>query len=478
MFGHFGSYQAVNAMMAEQFGAHGWISFFEPRLFTVQNGEPAFCLLYFPYSAWFSRITQLLLHLSPDWLPFLGRLASCAATWIAAFTLRRIAFKIYDSPVVANVAALLFLCAPMVTITGISFQNEAWALLFILLSMRFLIERKTPNDLISVFVAGFFYGLALTARIHFAFFILPAIWYLGFYKRENIKSIIVYGLGAVLPLLIWGSWFYYLQTQHADTVQTSIFIQSDEGRFLAKSYLGDPAFWIRLAKQMAFFWANPIFWLLLIKQPAAAKGRSFIWVWLAASLTVILILPQKVFDHPFYLMGGIPAFVLLIAPFFQKDGDGKQTLILRLFLAAMTLCSLGIFLQVQRLPAESLRWMAQSRQIQTEVAPNQKIVLQHEQTAAMLFYTHRLGWGLDLSMKNKQSQKFVPVTVKKARAMGYGNLELWLEELRSQGADWLVITDAEAFDAKLKFAAFVRSHYPVKKVGQDLLFFNLKEGKL
>jgi len=136
--GHFGSYQAMVAMMGEMMvkGLPG--SLLVPRTFLIIDGLPAYHLLYYPFGALAAVVMRSLFGGELDlW----GRFQAAVFVFGAGWAMFHIARKFVEERT-ALLAAFLFTFSPMVLVSGISFQNEAVALFFLTFSFWLLTSRS------------------------------------------------------------------------------------------------------------------------------------------------------------------------------------------------------------------------------------------------------------------------------------------------------------------------------------------------
>ncbi len=474
LFGHFGSYQAVNAMMAEMMrwgNGESWIS---PRVFILKEGAPALHLLYYPFGSAFARFFQILLRLPVEAVPFLGKFAAVLCFQAAGYFIFRIAKRQFSAEA-GLWAAWVFLFSPMMMISGASFQNEAFAVFFLMAAMLPLFGKEEKEIFVpGVFFAGLCFGLAVVARIHFAA-AGPVFLFLISRQGFRFKSLMSFGTGFLIPVLLWLGWFYHLDATQT-SVMTSLFQQSGEGRILKGDIFVNPEFYLRLAKQSLFYWLTPFFLPFLIlglgsKHPA----RKILITWLLCGFVVAAVLPKKVFDHPFYLLANLPAAALLAGPALHSFFSNKRRLAF-FFILAASLFSIRLFwVPAFSTAPQSRDWLAQARVIQQATGIDEVIVIQSAQTAAMQYYARRNGWGLDLNMNQSWVLESNEERHRQMKLKGYGNPRTWVEYLRSQGAETLVITDTDAFRNHSEFYDWVSATFPLKPISdQSVLFYDLR----
>ena len=464
--GYFGSYQVANAMMAEMMSWNP-TSILIPRTFIVMDGHPSLHLLHYPFGSLAAFVLRSIL--GGD-LGFWGHFQAAVAMFLAGGVLYLIVKKIFDT-YTALLSSLIFSFSPMVLLMGTSFQNEALAVLFLLLAFFLLMQGKPGLNL----AAGIVFSLALVARPHFLV-CLPAFLLYQFLKKDSIRHIFLFIVGCVIPVSLWFGFVYYLDQTHAG-VKTSLYSQLGEGRILVHPLLGSPKFYQRLAEILLGPWLTPLMFPLLV-------GGFFSWdskrlpfiVWVLGSLGTIILLPQKVHDHPFYLIQGIPAASVLIALSFRWMEPYLGRIAKTVFWA-------GFFLLVFRFyvpPAISSRaggWSIQKvgEEIQKLTKPEDKIIASYGTSAELLYYCHRLGWSFDVAMAEHPFRDRQERHVRKME-LGYGDPIKWLEYLRSQGAKYLIIAEPALFQRQTAFADYVTSHYSRLPLTNDsALLFDLSK---
>jgi hypothetical protein len=468
LVGHFGSYEATLAMMAEMFDWSAPLTLLLPRTFMIIDGRPAMELLYYPFS---SLAAAVLNHFAGLPVDFGGRLQAAlfvlGGTGFFFLSVRRIL-----GGGIALLSTVLFVFSPMVLISGISFQNEAAGLFFLLVSFWLLSRSGGPwQDC----VAGLFFSLAIVARLHFIV-CLPAFLWMWLVRGPRISGLIAFVFGAVLPLGGWLAFVYALSGEA--NVTTSIFGQAGEGRILFHPLLHASSFYERVWDTLMGPWLTPViapFVILGFFQ--ANRGSGVFKIWLLGCLGLIALLPQKVFDHPFYLVAGVPAAAALaavgLASVFNERTRFAAAVLMVFFFASSARYAVppAIFSRV-----DGARIRAIGERVQKLTEPADRIAAAYGASCSLLYYAHRKGWSFDLEMANHplERQKRHERLIRN----GYGDPVKWLEYLKGQGARYLVVSEPGLLRRQKNFFNYLEREYaPVPGTGKDFRMYDLSGKK-
>ncbi|HRK62380.1 MAG TPA: hypothetical protein PLY88_07535 [Candidatus Omnitrophota bacterium] len=468
MFGYFGSYQAVNAMMAEMMGSFQRGHFFEPRTFVLVDGQPALHLLHYPFSSLFARVGQIAVNVSSHWIPLIGKLQAVAFYNLSLVMFYRVSRLFYSSKSSVFTVVMMGL-SPMFLIEATAFRNESFALLTSISAFYFAAKPR-PN----IYVSAIFFSISVMSRLHFAAIILIILYVMTQNKKQFLNDCIRFFAVTTIILGFWIAYFYYLQLSNADFVQTSLFAQAEEGRVFIFNEIFSFNFLKRLFFQFGVYLFNPIFWigiLLGISKLFKHENKVF-FIWLFSALLVVFILPKKVFDHPFYLLPAVPALCLLSARWFERQIKSDR-LAAVIFLLGF-ICSLGVcWKPLFYVPANTKDWLAVADYVNKNIPIKAKIIMAHEQSASMLYYSHRNGWGFDLNMKagdlsQSKQERYVQLV-----KQGYGDPLTWLSFLKRTGATHFIATDLEAvssgnIEASLLLAGFKPFHKGTDFIGYEI----------
>lgn len=467
--GYFGSYQATNGMFAEMMLRGHWLDI---RSFALLDGAPALYLLYYPFASFSAAIFKIALHLPVD---FGGRLQAALLMAASAALFYEIVKKGMErssaaalAERIAVISLLFFTFSPLNLIMGIQFQNEASAVFFLLLSVYFMICRESG---LCIFFAGFSFSLAVVARLHFLF-VSPLFLALLGEKRVRNFSLLV--LGGIIPITLWFGYVRFMEIHHAGQIMTSIFNQAGEGRVL-KNVFTESGFYKQLLKTLLGPLATPgIFVLSLIGFWKTPKDFRFFQFWLLGAFATIFILPQKVWDHPFYLIAAVPPLAFFGAwvthIIFQRFSPRISTA----FIALFFLLSLRYYMPPAFSDEAGFEIRAIGNQIQRLTNTEDRVIAERGTTPELLFYTNRAGWEFDLLMAQ---HPFGDQQKRHLRLLqqGYGDPVRWLEKLRAEGARYLIITSLEIFEGQRSFREYVSSRYrDITPAKNSFRIFDLK----
>jgi hypothetical protein len=467
--GYFGSYQAINAMMAEMMGRDLPVSLFTPRSFILIDGAPSLHLLYYPFGSCTAFILKGLFKGSLD---FWGHFQAALSIFFAGLLLYFIVKRLFDSTA-ALFACFVFSFSPMILKMGVSFQNEAVAVLFLLGSFLLLTKEGLWFD----FLAGIIFSCALTARIHF----LSCFPAYGFYllcNKNAVKSLFMFLLGSAVPVCAWYAFTFYL-TQTQAGIMTSFFDQAEEGRLLALSLWKTKEFYERMFEILLGEWVTPLMIPFCILGLFAWDLRRLPFVvWTLGALATIWILPQKVYDHPFYLIHGVPAASVLIGLSLSRLWPYVGRVAKWALLTVFIVVALRYYYPAAILSrSDGKRIIKIADEIQHLTSKDDRIIASDGSSSELLYYTQRFGWPFNIKMaeelKVDRQKRFL-----KQVAAGYGDPVKWLEYLRTQGAAYLILANPEEFQKHEVFSSYVRQNYsPVSTMRDSFLMFDLKKVK-
>ncbi len=467
--GYFGSYQAMVAMMAEMMLKAPPQSFFIPRTYILLNGQPEIHLLYYPFSAWAAALFKTVFGGSMD---FWGRFQAGLFMLGAGIFFFKAAKKVFGEKI-ALIALLIFTFSPMALLDGTSLRNEASALFFLTASFWFLAQGE--SFLLS-FIAGLSFSCAIVARLHFIF-VMPAFCIFIVSNREAaFRRAVIFLTGVFLPLAAWILWARHINALYQDNVMTSLFSQAGEGRVLSSSLFFQYAFYLRLLKILAIQLLTPAVFPFLIAGVFVFPGphRWFLSAWAAGAAAAIILLPQKVNDHPFYLISLLPAAAIFSAAAIEIYAERLPVAIQKGGAILLIVMSLVYTSRPAFSDDHSSMIPEIGKVVQSLTAEKDAIVAQHGTAPDLLYYSQRMGWPFDVEMAHHPLED--QLRFRKMKEEGYGNPQVWLEKLRGDGAKYLVISEPEKFLQEKDFFEYVQDHYQKIPVDSDKFYiFDLRQ---
>lgn len=428
-------------------------------------------LLYYPFG---SLIAAGLRAWFGGNLDFWGHFQAAGFILLASILVYLIAKRIFEEKI-GLISSFLFSFSPMVLLTGVTWLNEAIALFFLLLSFL-LLDAKSSW---AIFISGLIFSCALVARLHFVLCI-PAFWlYLMLFReKERAKGLLLFSIGASVLVTAWFGFVWYLG-QKDEGVLTSLFSQMGEGRILIHPLIHTKGFYERIWNILAEQWLTPLALPFLVLGLVPWNRRSAIFlVWLGCSLTTIVLLPQKVHDHPFYLIAGVPAAAVLAAVAASNMLASVSRAARAFLLAAFLIASLRYYIPAGILSrADGYRIQHIGRKVQELTREEDRIIASFGSSGELLYYSKRLGWPFYLKMSENTLADTQERHLKK-RALGYGDPIAWLEYLRGQGAAYLVIADPRELAQVRGFAGYLKTNYSEIGIpGESFLMFDLRSKK-
>lgn len=465
----------MNGMMAKMMSWSSPDTLLAPRGFIILNGAPSLHLLNYPFCSLFARLGESIFGGSLD---FWGRFQSAFFIFLAGWIIYRIARHV-DGRREGFYACALFSFSPMVLITGTSFQNEAFSLFAVTAAYAVLLG---ASSLWRWALSGFLMGLAVLSRVHFAAFV-PACLALLWQEKRGPFSLAVFLVSFALPVLAWCGWVYYLDL-NVSHIYTSLFGQLREGRVLLMDLLKTRIFYERIFETLTGLWMTPIVVPFLIVSFFRWEPKRLpLQLWVAGCLTTLFILPQKVYQHPFYLAGGVVGVSLLAAPFLARFLAQASRSSRAFFWVAFLAIALRYYVPPalsSREEAASARLPEKGRSVHDLTREGDLVVAAYRTSAAFLYYSDRLGWGFYINnspayIKREEGGLFPPKELFwRYVEQGFGDPIRWLEYLRTQGAHYFAAADREELNGAAGLARYLNESYArVPVPGDSFVMYDL-----
>lgn len=482
--GHFGSYQSIVAMMAVRMQEVGLWAVLMPQTFVLEAGHPSMQLLYYPFSSLAAAVLGSIPLGDIDFWCRMQAILSMTVT-IAFFALF---LKKYVSRQLVLWSVLFLTLSPMGLISGISMQNESIALCFFMASLYM----STRKGFASAGIAGLLAGLTLVARIHFLVMgpVFFAIWIM---RKADWKQCVFFILAMAMPLLLWFGFIWHMEQNHAEMISTSFFSQLTEGRIGKGSTLRDPHYWSRIAWILGSQAWGPLWFLfslpglmtafLVINEGGEQKKDRFnplqanlfpicviSMVWLLSCCSLIFLLPQKVSDHPFYLIGAVPVGSFLLALGWLRASEHWTFKVRTVILLCGALLAFRYFLPPAISPMTNQDRLIPNigRSVDAQLPKSALLIAEQGISPELLYYTKRLGWTFDLDMQNREFEK--QARFQNLLDQGYGDPVLWLKKLRKEGAEYLVISSLDALESSKEVQDFLSEHAKLIKGSKEEAF--------
>ncbi|MCK9555501.1 glycosyltransferase family 39 protein [bacterium] len=438
LLGNFSSYQTATAMMARFIANEGLPAVAQPKTNLLINGKPAIHMLYIPGAAATAGYLWKIFGFSLD---FWGRFQASFFTMLSSLLIYLIVRR-HSDEATGLMSCFFFNAFPLSFVYGQSFMNEALAFFLVMLSSWLLFNFKINSY--KVIAAGLIVSLAFLMRIHFLC-LVPALLFLIWYNapKNKILYIALFSICIAIPVAGWYLHTYYVASV-ADNNITSIFAQEN------KHYASFPhplflkaVFYKDIIDKLAGVCLNPIGFTLVIAgvflcRPEKKEYWAVI-LWLLGSLSVIILLPQKVYDHNFYFYP-----ILFPASFFAALVTFKiikldRYIYVILFLCLFFLVSARYFINPAFKYSVELSAVPEAGYfIQKNTPPDSRIIVS-PCTYDQLYYCDRNGWVFNIEGSNADIDKF--------------------KEYISEGADYYITADTASLRKNRDFYKFIDKNY-------------------
>lgn len=494
--GDFASYQMDNLWMTKFMLKEGWHAVLYPKSMTLANGQPSLILLSFPLG---SLITALLAKITGGSIEVLGHVQVTLFSMLTAAVFFCAVRRLFGSFHAWTALGILWL-SPLFMIYGSKFFAEPLAAFFLTCGFYFASRSAfdTAPRLSDWFLAGLTAGIAFILRAHF-FLTFPAFLYLLWpEKGKNLSAgaAAAFFLPAVLPFMLW---FYH--AGHASALSDNIFVNygfADQARdrlldwrssvrLLAASHVQKT-----LLNDFTDLHFTPALLPFLLTGFCVGEGKAagFVRVWYATFFLVILLLPQKIYDHPFYAFAVLPAGALLISRgletlFLSPQKDFYRKTAAWLLASAFVFFSLRFSLPPLFAQApDQARGVAAGKYLSKVLPRDAKIVSAHAGSSPEFFYyTDRPGWIFDFTKRSVletggidvQRQYYSALFQKKKESfLKMSEIER-LEQYRREGAAYFAVLDPEELSQNTEFAGYLMGHFkPVESKRRDVRIFDLR----
>jgi len=413
------------------------------------------------------------------------RAQAIAFNLLAAWLLFLLA-KIYFDNKVAFLSAGLYLWSPYTLIYGQSFMSESMSLCLFMLALYLFSKECTRGSirLPFIFFSAVAFGVCVTGRLHFAVF-LPTflVCAYGTDAKEKGRTTLFFSVISSIPPLLWYGYTYYLSSEF-DNIHTNVFFQLAIGKLGFGNLLFQLAYYQRLFAIISEHMLTPlafpffIFGLLLLK-----RGRANTWLiltGLGCSLFIVVLLPQKVIDHDFYLYGTYPFVVMAtaegISAISNAFGKMNRNRILIPMLFIYLAISARYFLHpIFKFPAEDNQIMHVGKEVQRITKPEDWLVVAGRNASVLFYYLDRPGWPIHFDGKGvRMSQYARRLYIMKNRAKDFDVLAAlsmsaasWIEYLREQGASYFIVHPNDYLESQPDLLNYLSDHALKMRVPED-----------
>ena len=449
--GHFASYQMVMASMGRNMLHENFTQPFLPKTELLVNGKKGLHLNQYPFP---SVVAAFGVKFFKGGFEFWGRFQSILCNTASIVLVGLIAALLWNEAV-AWIAMVVFAYSPYTIIYGQGFFSEPMSLLFFLLSLLFVLKKSCWKKIL---FSALCFSVAVTGRIHWVlFFPLPALWILFFHdsKDKILKFLGFSVLAGAMPLAWYG--YTYFEGLKTDHLLTNAFLQVGMRQVADHKYLADPEYYRHLIDIVAGTMLTPLFFPFLFFGFLTIKNLKklfFIYLGILPGVLVILLSPQKIMAHDFYLYPVFPFIALAAAagisqcsqsfPMFQKFTGKAALAVLYLIISARF-----FYHPVFKYEENISSMKAASLAIKQNTKPEDKVIVAAWEPAGLVYYGDRPAMTLELASLGKPlpgyltNPKYTKVDLAEIARQESAMKDpiAWLEYLRAKGGAFLVTPD-------------------------------------
>ncbi|MCK4947374.1 MAG: glycosyltransferase family 39 protein [Candidatus Aureabacteria bacterium] len=447
LLGNFSSYQAATAIIGRFIAREGPEALLYPKTNFLIYGQPALHMLYVPGAAFAGGMLWKVFSFSLD---FWGRFQASFFTMLSALLIYLI-IRGYYGEKTGLLSCFIFNVFPLSFVYGQSFMNEAFAFFCVICSFWILSNFKITMR--SILFSGIFAAASFLMRIHFLC-VLPALVFVLWQRsgKNKFSNTAVFIIAVFIPVISW-----YLHTYNVassmDSNITSIFAQKGKhyGSF-PHPLLLNIEFYKYVIDSLGGICLNPAGFVFMIIGLAIFRPENkiewFIILWLLGSLGIVVLLPQKIYDHNFYFYPILFPAALLISNVAIKILKGKGTAV-KVFLGVVFIAiSARYFINPAfSYPAEMSTVLDAGRFIRENTPADARIIVSPD-VYDQLYYCDRYGWTFDVKDDS--------------RSGNYFDVE-WLKLLINcrirDGADFYVSADLRSINNLPEFVEYLDKNY-------------------
>ncbi len=314
--GHYASYQAtVMASISNNMIQENFSELLLPKTNLLISGKKSLHLNQYPFP---SLIAALGKKVFGGTLEFWGRFQSIIFNYFSIILIFLIGKKLFN-PQTGLIASAIFGLSPYTLIYGQSFMSESISLFFLLLSFFLLLPHSNKQHSFSrIVLSAFCLSISLTGRLHFILF-FPLFFYLLIRKGEKkIFNAFIFIFVALAMPVFWYLYTYFAAF-HFENVHTNMFLQITAERKI--SLLVSLNFWRHLFDLFSQLMLTPLAFPFAILALFVSKKTESFWLISASilfGLMTVILAPDKIIAHDFYLYGIFPFLSLLAASGFEE----------------------------------------------------------------------------------------------------------------------------------------------------------------
>lgn len=373
---------------------------------------------------------------------------------------------------VAILAVLLFAVSPLNIYFGRVFIPEPLMLFFSLTLLWSFNHWLETDKKIYYFLALVSGALSFLIKIP-TLYLLAVLVYLAFlkWKTAAVKkfSLWFYLIVSLLPVLFWYSRANIVISEHMSgfSVLRDIFI--------------NPHFYTRMLERFLIFVFTPIgifpFMTGFLKKPQDRKQAVF-YIWFLVLVIYFLRTADMNYTHFYYQLPFVPVVCVFIArglldytdPLFWKNTILAKIKASYITVALLILMVVGGWFSIQPFYNYN-RAVYELGLLMRRTVPSESLIIAGRCSGqAPLYYCDRKGWEIN------EEGKLSYVTLYRQH-----NLPLFADELSllnyliSEGADYYLAADLEAFNRNPWLADYIKKNYKVFLSSDKYLVFDLRK---
>jgi len=483
--GHYATYQGtVMASMARNMVREDFSELLLPKTDTLIGGERSLHLNQYPFP---SVLAGLGFRFFGGSLEFWGRFQAIVFNAGSIILLGVLASLLFN-PLTGWLSAVIFALSPYTLIYGQSFMSEACSLFFLLLSLCLITGRKgSPPSLFLILLSGISFSVAVTGRLHWILFLPLFGWTLIQDTHEHkLRNMIIFLIFSILMPITWYAHTYFAAL-NASNVHTNLFMQLAAEKPSGIHFLTDLQFYRKVFGIVSGTMLTPLlFPFLILGIVLADKKKASYWIVLSGvsvALVLLVLAPEKIMKHDFYLYGSFPFLVMFTAGGLIPVLNAVPVLRSVRFLGFALLLYLAVsaryfFNPIFKYPASEAKRVEVAEFVRRSTTPQDRIIAVGEGTGILIYYADRAAWPLVPSLIGKELAPYRKV--RGLTGVDFSELERleqvrkhavsWFEYLRESGASFLVAADKGELNATPELVGHLESRY-TNIAGEDADFY-------
>jgi hypothetical protein len=460
--------------------AEGYASWTLPTSNILVKGKPTLMMLDFPL---ISYLAAFLNRASAIPVDICGRVISIVAAITAMYLLIGIVRRLL-SVEVALWTGFFFALSPLTIIYGQSFQADMLAVCLSLGSIAVFQRRFAQGGgWLAMVVCGVLFGLAMATRpsaLCTGTMLLALAWSSKGKRVLLDPRIYVVGLVAVLIPYAWYSYAVWVTRQY-DNVIWSVLYQADS-KFL---HLNAPFvnFFQTMAVTTGAMILNPLGLLLLLAGfVGLRRDVAPVALWLGVAVAMLLSMPQKIYDHNYYLLVLVPMASLFAARGVLRAKGWKcfsSKIAKGIFFFITFVLSMGVAWGPAFVtPRSEGTTVALAEEIKNRTMPGDSIIFA-TRSSSVMYYAKRKGWHMQLDRPH-----LPPILVENARLHDTPAVMASLREsfqtpmgiveyYHAQGACYLAITQTKELEGDAELRAWLEENHMLVQESPALVLYKL-----